>query len=163
DLVGEDPPRPAGAARGRLDLGAGNTLTLAALLLYSFASTFADQLYVFWLPQFLVEGKGLTALEMGLFAGLPLWGGGLGVGAGGALNGLASRLTGSRRLGRSLVAFTGKALAAAIVLASLAVTDGRAVMLVLFACKFFGDWSLSTQWGAITDVGGRAAGTLFGV
>jgi ACS family glucarate transporter-like MFS transporter len=163
DLVGEDPPRPAGTPRGRLDLSAGNTLTLAALLLYSFASTFADQLYVFWLPQFLVEGKGLTSLEMGLFAGLPLWGGALGGAAGGALNDLAIRVTGSRRLGRSLVAFTGKALAAAIVLASLTVADGRAVMLVLFACKFFGDWSLPTQWGAVTDVGGRAAGTLFGV
>jgi hypothetical protein len=36
-------------------------------------------------------------------------------------------------------------------------------MVVLLACKFFGDWSLPTQWGAITDVGGPSAATLFGV
>jgi hypothetical protein len=35
-------------------------------------------------------------------------------------------------------------------------------MVVLFACKFFCDWSLSTVWGAITDVGGPLAGTVFG-
>jgi hypothetical protein len=34
---------------------------------------------------------------------------------------------------------------------------------VLFACKFFGDWGLSTLWGALTDVGGPASGTVFGV
>ena len=36
-------------------------------------------------------------------------------------------------------------------------------MMVLLACKFFGDWSLSTQSGAITDVAGRSAGTVFGI
>jgi sugar phosphate permease len=36
-------------------------------------------------------------------------------------------------------------------------------MVVLLACKFFGDWSLVTQWGAITDIGGPAAATVFGV
>jgi nitrate/nitrite transporter NarK len=42
------------------------------------------------------------------------------------------------------------------------VADGRQAALVLFACKFFCDWSLSTAWGAITDVGGPVSGTLFG-
>ena len=46
--------------------------------------------------------------------------------------------------------------------ASVGLADGRAVAVALVLCKFFGDWGLSTQWGAITDIGGRAAGTFFG-
>jgi sugar phosphate permease len=141
----------------------GNLGTLAALLCYAVASTFADQLYVFWVPQFLVEGKGLSTGEMGLFAGLPLWGGAVGGTVGGVLNDALIRLTGSRRLGRSAVALTGKVLAGGLIAAATQVEDGRLVMVVLLACKFFGDWSLATVWGTITDVAGPAAGTVFGV
>jgi sugar phosphate permease len=155
-------PATAGRTRARVHLDAASIPTLAALLLYAFAATFADMLYVFWIPQFLVEGKGLTPAAMGLFAGLPLWGGALGGAVGGMLNDLAIRLTGSRQIGRSAVAFTGKLLAGVLIALSVAVADGRLVMVVLFACKFFADWGLSTQWGVITDVGGPAAGTVFG-
>ena len=160
------PPSKGGAIvtdRPRLELTAGGLCTLAAMLVYTSASTFADQLYVFWVPQFLVEGKNLSAVQMGLFAGLPLWGGALGGAVGGMLNDALIRATGSRRWGRALVAFTGKFLAALLIAASLLVEDGRAVMVVLLACKFFCDWSLATLWGVITDVGGAAAGTVFGV
>jgi sugar phosphate permease len=153
------PKRPA----ARLRLGGANAWTIGALLLYASASTFADQLYVFWVPQFLVESKGMGPVEMGLFAGLPLWGGALGGALGGVLNDLLIRATGSRRFGRAGVALTGKLLAAVLIAASVSVADGRWVMAVLLACKFFGDWSLASQWGAITDIGGPAAGTVFGV
>jgi sugar phosphate permease len=156
------PPDQAAADADRKPT-AGRRRTLAALLAYASASTFADQLYVFWVPQFLVEGKGLSAVEMGLFAGLPLWGGALGGAVGGVLNDALIRWTGSRRWGRAVVAFTGKMLAAVLITASLLVADGRWVMVVLLACKFFTDWSLATAWGAITDVGGAAAATVFGV
>ncbi len=157
-----NPPAPAKRWPG-LRPTLGNLVTLAALLCYSVASTFADQLYVFWVPQFLVEGKGLSTREMGLFAGLPLWGGAVGGTVGGVLNDALIRLTGSRRLGRSAVALTGKLLAGLLIAAATGVEDGRLVMVVLLACKFFGDWSLVTVWGTITDVAGPAAGTVFGV
>ncbi len=160
-LVEAGSPPPVGE-RPRLDLGAASVANLGALLLYAFASTFADQLYVFWVPLYLREGKGLSDAEMGLFAGLPLWGGAMGGTVGGALNDLAIRATGSRRWGRRAVAFTGKLLAAGLIAASLGLSDGRLVMVALLACKFFGDWSLPTQWGTITDIGGRASGTVFG-
>jgi MFS transporter, ACS family, glucarate transporter len=146
----------------KLSLAGANKWTLAALLLYASASTFADQLYVFWVPQFLVEGKRMGSTDMGLFAGLPLWGGAFGGALGGVLNDVFIRATGSRRLGRAGVALTGKLLAALLIAVSVTVADGRLVMLVLLACKFFGDWSLASQWGAITDVAGPAAGTVFG-
>jgi sugar phosphate permease len=161
-LVEAGAPPAAPGTRARLRLTRGSGTTLAALLLYTLLSAFADQLYVFWIPQFLVEGKGLTPLAMGIFAGLPLWGGALGGTVGGALNDVLSRATGSRRFARSAVACTGKLLAGLLIAASVLVADGRLVMLVLLACKFFGDWAVPTQWGTITDIGGRASGTVFG-
>ena len=162
DLIAGGMAAAVSVERPRFHLEPGHTITLAGLTAYSFASTFADQLYVFWIPQFLEEYKGLTKSQMGVFAMLPLLGGALGGAVGGALNDLAIRLTGNRRLGRSAVAFTGKLLAAVLIALSLLVNDGRWVMVVLFACKFFCDWSLSTVWGTITDIGGPVAGTLFG-
>jgi nitrate/nitrite transporter NarK len=133
------------------------------VLLYAFASTFADNLYVFWIPLFLREAKGLGDIEMGLFGSLPLWGGALGGLCGGLLNDVLIRATGRRRLSRSGVGFTGKLLAAVLISLSVAVSDGRLVMLVLLGCKFFSDWSQPTVWGTITDISGRAAGTIFGI
>jgi MFS family permease len=114
-------------------------------------------------PQFLVEEKRLSNAQMGVFASLPLWGGALGGAVGGVLNDVLIRVTGRRRLARSAVAFTGKFLACVLIAVSVGVADGRWVMAVLLACKFFGDWSLSTLWGTLTDISGPAAGTVFGL
>jgi sugar phosphate permease len=161
-LVEEDEPHVPGT-RPRLHASAGNLFSLGALLLYSFFSSFADQLFVNWLPLFLEEGKGLTKVQMGIYASFPLIGGVLGGIVGGILNDRMLRWTGRRRLSRSLIAFTGKFLAAVLVVVSMRVADGRMVMVVLLAARFFNDWSLPTQWGTITDIGGRAAGTVFGL
>lgn len=153
----------ATSARPKLSLGAANLLTMGAMLAYSFFSSFVDQFFVNWLPLFLKEGKGLSQAEMGVFASLPLWGGAVGGAAGGVLNDFLIRRTGHRRWARTGVALTGKALAAVLLAASVGLADGRAVAVMLMLCKFFGDWSVSSQWGAITDLGGRAAGTVFGI
>jgi len=137
--------------------------TFGMLLLYSFVSTFADMLYVFWIPSFLVEGRHLDKAQMGFFATLPLLGGAAGGVAGGLLNDTLYRWTGNRRWSRSGVAFTGKFLASTLMAGSLLIADGRLAMVVLLGCKFFGDWSQPTQWGTLTDIGGRASATIFGV
>jgi sugar phosphate permease len=133
------------------------------MLLYIFASTFQDQFYVYWLPSFLKEGKGFTNETMGLLAPWPLVGGAVGGVIGGFLNDWLIQATGNRRWSRSGVAFVGKMMAALLVLVSMQFDDGRIVMLVLVAVRVFGDWSLPTQWAAVTDMGGRAAATVFGI
>ncbi|MCH2125611.1 MAG: MFS transporter [Pirellulaceae bacterium] len=140
-----------------------NVVNFAIFMVTSFCATFADNLFVFWMPQYLVEEKGLGPYEMGLFASLPLWGGALGGMCGGVLNDLMIRLLGNRRWARSLVASTGMGLAAVFMLASLYFENGRYVMLVLFFCKFFFDWGQPTWWGTVTDIGGPASGRVFGV
>jgi sugar phosphate permease len=156
-------PATAGENRRRLLLDRRSLLSLGMLLVYAFASTFQDQLYVNWIPLFLTEGRGLNNEEMGLFTPLPLLGGAVGGILGGMLNDYLLRRTGNRRWTRSSIAFTGKFLAGCLVLVSLQVSDGRLAMVILLAARFFGDWSLPTQWGTVTDMAGRASATVFGL
>jgi MFS transporter, ACS family, glucarate transporter len=147
----------------RIRWTAANVANLAVFMAASFCSSFADNLFVFYMPQFLVEEKGFTAEQMGMFAGLPILGGAIGGMCGGILNDVLIRATGNRRLSRSLVASSGKVVAAVLIAASLLVADGRMVMFVLFFCKFFSDWSQPTWWGTVTDIGGPASGRVFGM
>jgi MFS family permease len=112
---------------------------------------------------FLTEGRGLDDQEMGLFTPLPLLGGAVGGIFGGMLNDYLIKRTGNRRWSRSGIGLTGKLVAAALILCSVQVDDGRLAMVVLLAARCFGDWSLPTQWGTITDMSGRASGTVFGL
>lgn len=141
-----------------------STVTCLALMMsQSFTSTFADALFVYWIPLFLEEEKGLSKGAMGVFASLPLMAGALGGAAGGLLNDALIRRTGNLRFSRAAVGFSGKLTAAVLIGASLSLESGRAMMLVVAAAKFFTDWSLPTLWGAITDVGGRVSGRVFGL
>jgi MFS family permease len=136
--------------------------SFAFLLVHIFTSAFADQVFVYWIPQFLKEGKGLSAVDVGIFAGLPLWGGALGGMVAGLLNDWLIRATGSRRFGRVAVGLTGKVVAALLIALSLQFEDGRTMMLVVVVAKFFTDWSQPSVWGTVTDIGGHAAGRVFG-
>jgi nitrate/nitrite transporter NarK len=73
------------------------------------------------------------------------------------------RRTGNHRWSRTGVAFTGKIIGAVMVLVAMQMEDGRMVMAMLVAARVFSDWSLPTQWAAVTDMGGRAAATVFGI
>lgn len=161
-LVDEGIPLPAPGTRPRLRRDELSLFNLAMLLLLAFASTFVDTLYVFWIPLFLLEAKGLSPQAMGIYGSLPMFGGALGGLCGGFLNDLMMRRLG-RRFTRSAIGFTGKIAAATLLALSVLVDDGREVMVVLLVCKFFTDTNQPTIWGTITDISGRAAGTIFGL
>jgi len=80
---------------------------------------------------------------------------------GGVLNDVLIRSLGPR-IARSAVGFTGATLGAVLIAVAVGVEDGRWAMLVLAGARFFADWSQPTVWGTISDVGGKAAGTVFG-
>ncbi|MBM3993369.1 MAG: MFS transporter [Planctomycetes bacterium] len=152
--------------RGASDLTPGLLgawFSLAMLFVYTFVSTFQDQFFVNLMPTFLEEAKGLSKQELGLYGALPLVGGAIGAILGGILNDWLIESLGSRRWARSLVAFTGKLLAGALVLCSMQVDDGRWALGVLMGVRIFSDWSLPTQWAAVTDMGGKAGATMFGI
>lgn len=139
-----------------------NIVNLGIFMTASFCSTFADNFFVFYMPQFLMETKGFSVGRMGIYAGLPIWGGAIGGLCGGILNDQLIRRVGSR-WARRLVASGGKIMAAMLIAGSLQFDDGRLVMIVLACCKFFSDMSQPTWWGTVTDIGGPASGTVFGI
>jgi sugar phosphate permease len=163
ELIERDEPPAGPGVVSRFDWSFAATSNLLLFMGASFCSSFADNLFVFYMPLFLVEEKGFSPMQMGLFAGLPIWGGAVGGMCGGILNDVSIRVTGNRRLSRSLIASGGKIIAALLIGASLFAQDGRIVMVVLFFCKFFSDWSQPTWWGTVTDIGGPASGRVFGM
>lgn len=137
-------------------------LNLACLNLQTILSALADNIYSAWIPLFLSEVHGLKFREMGFYSALPLLGGALGGAAGGMLNDWMIRRTGNVKWSRRCVGLAGKGIAGILLALSMVWYDRpHAFCLMLFAVKFFSDWSLTTTWGAVTDIGGRTTATVF--
>ncbi len=138
-------------------------INLICLCVQSILSTFADNIYSNWIPLFVFEVYHLKYKEMGIYSSLPLLGGALAGLVGGILNDYAISRTGNRRWSRVGVAFAGKGMAAVLISVALLFYDRPYVFcLFLFFVKFFGDWSLTTSLGVVTDIGGRATASVFG-
>lgn len=137
-------------------------VNLLVVNLQTILSTLADNIYSAWIPLFLFEVHQLEFKKMGLYSALPLLGGALGGALGGWLNDLAIVRLGNRRWGRSLVGLSGKGVAGILLLAALLWYDSPEVFCgMLFFVKFFSDWSLTTTWGTVTDIGGRVSASVF--
>jgi MFS family permease len=137
-------------------------INLILLNVQTILSTLADNIYSNWIPLFLWEVHQLKFGEMGIYSSLPLFGGAIAGIAGGTLNDWCIARTGNRRWSRSGIAIAGKGLAAVLLLVALAWYDNPYVFCgFLFLVKFFGDWSLATSWGVVTDIGGRATASVF--
>lgn len=135
---------------------------LVAVNVQTILSTFADNIYSNWIPLFLWQVHGWGDTERGAYSALPLLGGAAAGVIGGLLNDWFIRRTGNRRWSRSGVAMAGKGMAALLLFTALAWYDRPYVFCVfLFFVKLFGDWSLATTWGVVTDIGGRATATVF--
>ena len=137
-------------------------VNLIALNVQSVLSTFADNIYSNWIPLFLWEVHRLEFKEMGIYSSLPLLGGAVAGVLGGLLNDLCISWTGNRRWSRSGVAAVGKTLAALLLLTALVWYDRPYWFCgLLFFVKLFGDWSLTTTWGVVTDIGGQATASVY--
>ena len=56
----------------------------------------------------------------------------------------------------------GKGIAGGLLVTSLVWYDNPyRFCTMLFFVKFFSDWSLTTTWGVVTDIGGRSTATVF--
>jgi predicted MFS family arabinose efflux permease len=166
ELIAGDRP-PAAPARMtfselRRAIGPRSLINLLVLNVQTILSTLADNIYSNWIPLFLWEVHHLEFEKMGLYSSLPLLGGAIAGVFGGMLNDLFIARTGNRRWSRSGIAAAGKGMAAALLLAALACYDNPYVFCAwLFAVKLVGDWSLTTSWGVVTDIGGRATASVF--
>lgn len=137
-------------------------VNLVCINAQSILSTFADNIYSNWIPLFLFQVYALKFKEMGIYAALPLAGGALGGFLGGFLNDYFIAKTGNRRWARSGVAAAGKGMAAILLFTAMLWYDQPYIFCgFLFFVKLFGDWSLTTLWGTVTDIGGRATASVF--
>ena len=135
---------------------------LLTLNIQTILSTVADNIFSAWIPLFLWKVHGLQFKEMSFYSALPLLGGACGGALGGWLNDAMMRRTGSLRWSRTSVGLAGKGLAAVVLaVAMLWYDDPYTFCSLLFFVKFFSDWSLTTTWGAVTDIGGRMTATVF--
>lgn len=135
---------------------------LMFLSVQSLLSTFADNIFSNWIPLFLAQVHHLEFKQMGIYAALPLLGGAIAGLVGGGLNDYLIALTGNRRWSRVAVAVAGKSIAAILLLAALNSYDQPYVFCIyLFFVKLFSDCSLTTAWGVVTDIGGRATASVF--
>jgi MFS family permease len=135
---------------------------LIMLNIQTILSTLADNIYSHWIPLFLWRVHDLSEQERGLYASLPLLGGAIAGTVGGVLNDRLIAWTGNRRWSRTGVALAGKGIAALLIVTALGwYSNPYAFCGILFLVKFFGDWSLATSWGVVTDIGGRATASVF--
>ena len=162
DLVSEGDPDVAGATRSRLPwsmlLRSGN---MWIFFLQQFTSAFADTIYVYWIPLFLLTVKGADVKAAGWMAAIPLVGGAVGGMLGGVLQSQWIARTGNRRWSRSLVGMIGKLLATVFMFVSLGFDSAVIIVSIFFLVKFFGDWSQPAVWGTVTDVAGKNAASVF--
>ncbi|MFP6764223.1 MAG: MFS transporter [Planctomycetaceae bacterium] len=159
-----------------------STSNLLWLNAQTILSTIADNIFSAWIPLFLFEVHNLKFKEMGIYSALPLLGGACGGACGGWLNDFMIRRMGDRRRARSIVGLAGKGMAATLLIVAVclhfapeqnrAATDSVGWLsawhhnpyrfcMLLFFVKFFSDWSLTTTWGVVTDIGGRSTATVF--
>jgi MFS transporter, ACS family, glucarate transporter len=162
DLVTAGDPDAAVATRSRLKwrsvFRSGNMLVF---LFQQFTSAFADNLFPYWIPLFLLIEKGVSYEMAGMLAALAMLGGALGGASGGMLQNSLIVRTGNRRWSRSGVGCVGKLLAAGFMGASLAFDSPFVILSFFFFVKFFSDWSQPTVWGTSTDIGGSNSATVF--
>jgi MFS transporter, ACS family, glucarate transporter len=138
--------------------------SLSIFIVQQFMNAGADYVYSALMASYFIEARGVSdKIVLGLLASLPLWGGALGGVAGGFINdGLISR-TGNRRLSRSLTGFSGKVIACICLYMSITHANPMTGAWLLFATKFFSDWTQPTVWGTSTDMGGRYSATVFSI
>jgi sugar phosphate permease len=140
-------------------LGSRNVWALC--LMYGFVG-FSGNFITNWLPSYLKNHRRLTDEETAWLSGLPLAFGIVSCVLGGVLSDWISRRTGSRNLGRRLVAGTSLTLAALTILSSIWVHEVWLLALVFSMAFFFNDATMGPAWAACADVGERHAGTLSG-
>ena len=162
ELITAGEPDVTQATRSALSWGrlvrSGNMLVF---FVQQFTSAYADNVYVYWIPLFLLTAKGVETKGAGWMSAVPLLGGAVGGMLGGMLQDRLIARTGKRRWVRSLIGLTGKGLATVFMFVSLGFDSAVVIVSIFAVVKFFGDWSQPTVWGTITDIAGRNASSVF--
>jgi ACS family glucarate transporter-like MFS transporter len=118
--------------------------------------------YITWLPTYLQEARGLNLKQSAIYAGLPLFFGGLGCLLAGALAKPLMRHYKGAPMARKLLPMIGCTSAAICLAISPTIGNPLVAMLIVGFASFSNDLLMPSAWATCMDVGGRYAGTLSG-
>ncbi len=144
----------------------GNVLTNQNIYLLGFAnacSSFYSYMLFSWFPTYLKQGRGLTESQSGWLGSLPYLFGATGVLLGGYMGDFLTRRLGSRRLALGLMGTIGLGVAGVLVGSSVYADNPAVAVFLCSAGYFFAYIQLAAWWAAMSDVGGRNLGAMFGL
>lgn len=137
-------------------LGHRNTLPLC--LMY-FPNSYAFYFCITWLPTYLKEKHGLEAMQLGLFAGLPLILSVAGDLFGGVTTDKLTRRFGLRA-GRCGVGATAYVLAGSAMIAAALVPHAQLAATLISVAVAASMFTLAASWSTCLDIGGNHAGVV---
>ena len=137
-------------------LGHRNTLPLC--LMY-FPNSYAFYFCITWLPTYLKEKHGMDAMQLGLFAGLPLILSVAGDLSGGATTDFVTRRFGLR-LGRCGVGAAAYVLAGAAMIGATLVPQPLLAATLIAVAVAASMFTLGAAWSTCLDIGGDHAGVV---
>jgi nitrate/nitrite transporter NarK len=128
-------------------------------MLYAFVAW----IFILWLPTYLVEGRGLSRMDMGKVGMLPTFGGFLGMIAGGTISDWLLRRGFSARVAR--VRFPGVSIGLAVPFLLLGVHTPSIGLAVVFFTLFYFTFSLAVSgyWTMPRELAPHAVGAVGGV
>jgi sugar phosphate permease len=127
-----------------------------------FCFSFGWYFYIFWLPTYLREYRGLAAGDAARLAVLPLLFGGFGSLLSGIVTArLARRIRNVAAMRRSIACFGFVASAACTFLVTR-IGNPLPAMIAMACASFATDLSMPVSWNACMDIGGKYAGTVAG-
>lgn len=136
--------------------------TVWLLCLQYFSLSFPWYFLITWAPTFIDERFKLDTTHSTVYKVLPLFAGGLGSFVSGLLSAPVTRMTGSIKTTRRLLACIGFAGAClCLVIATYLREPMIAISAVAFS-SFFNDLVMPQSWGTVMDISGGFAGTLAG-
>jgi ACS family glucarate transporter-like MFS transporter len=137
--------------------------SLWLLWLQYFTLSYAWYFFITWFPTYLLEvHKYDLKVKGAILAGLPLFFGGFGSLFAGFLTPAITRMTGSVRMTRSILGFSGQALAGCCLIAATFLHEPILAVLSIALASFFNDVTMPGSWTTCMDIGGKFTGTVSG-
>ena len=137
--------------------------SLWLLWLQYFTLSYAWYFFVTWFPTYLLRVHDYELKAQGaMLAGLPLFFGGFGSLFAGYFIPVLTRMTGSVRTTRSILGFSGQALAGCCLIAATFFEQPILAVLSIALASFFNDTTMPGSWTTCMDIGGKYTGTVSG-
>jgi sugar phosphate permease len=149
--------KATGKVPWRQILSHGNVWVLAVMY---FFYNYNLNVYNDWFATYLLQAKGMTLTQMGVYASLPLLSGVVGDLAGGWFSDIVLKHTGNVNLARRWPAIGGFLLSAAATVPAVLTHDAK-ISVACYCVAFFAlEWTVGISWAVPLDIGGDFAGSV---